>query len=100
MHVRVSRFTGGSPDHLDEAAARVREDLLPRMRDMKGFMGVIACGDRQSGEQMALTFWADADAMRESEEAASQMRGEDLDEDEQIAGVERYEVLLTDWVDR
>ena len=94
MHARVSIFEG-SPDEIDEGLRQAREQVLPRARQMDGFKGLIALGDRQSGKTLGITFWESEEAMRASEEAANRMRGETAEASgEQIAGVERYEVGL------
>ena len=94
MHARVSIFEG-SPDEIDEGLRQAREQVLPRARQMDGFKGLIALGDRQSGKTLGITFWESEEAMRASEEAANRMRSETAEASgEQIAGVERYEVDL------
>ncbi len=94
MHARVSIFEG-SPDQIDGVFGQVREQVLPRGRQMDGFKGVIALGDRQSGKTLGITFWESEEAMRASEEAANRIRSESAEASgEQIAGVERYEVGL------
>jgi heme-degrading monooxygenase HmoA len=94
MHARVSIFEG-SPDQIEEMLSQAREQVLPRARQMDGFKGLIALGDRQSGKTLGITLWESEEAMRASEEAANQMRQESAEAGgEQIAGVERYEVGL------
>ena len=94
MHARVSIFEG-SPDQLDEGLRQAREQVLPRARQMDGFKGLIALGDRQSGKTLGITLWESEEAMRASEEAANQLREESAEASGgQVAGVERYEVGL------
>ena len=92
MHARVSIFEG-PPFKIDDLVSQAREQVLPQARQMDGFKGLIALGDRQSGKTLAITFWEDEGAMRASEEAANQLRSESAEASgEQIVGVERYEV--------
>ena len=94
MHARVSIFEG-SPDEMDEALREAREVVLPRGRQMEGFKGMIALGDRQSGKTLGITFWESEEALRASEEAANRLREESaVASEETIASVERYEVGL------
>jgi heme-degrading monooxygenase HmoA len=94
VHARVSIFEG-SPDQIDEMLRQAREQVLPSARQMDGFKGLIALGDRQSGKSLGITFWESEEALRASEEAANRMRGETAEASgEEIAGVERYEVGL------
>jgi heme-degrading monooxygenase HmoA len=92
VHARVSIFEG-PPFKIDALVNQAREQVLPQARQMDGFKGLIALGDRQSGKTLAITFWEDEEAMRASEEAANQLRSESAEASgEQIVGVERYEV--------
>ena len=94
MHARVSIFEG-SPDEMDEALREAREVVLPQGRQMEGFKGMIALGDRQSGKTLGITFWESEEALRASEEAANRLREESAEASEEtIASVERYEVGL------
>ena len=94
MHARVSIFEG-SPDEMDESLREAREVVLPRGRQMEGFKGMIALGDRQSGKTLGITFWESEEALRASEEAANRLREESAEASEEtIASVERYEVGL------
>jgi heme-degrading monooxygenase HmoA len=94
MHARVSIFEG-SPDELDEGLRQAREQVLPSARQMDGFKGLIALGERQSGKMLGITFWESEEAMRTSEEAADRMREETSEAGGgTVAGVERYEVGL------
>jgi heme-degrading monooxygenase HmoA len=97
VHARVSIFEGANPDHIDEMLRQVQEQVLPQAKQMDGFKGLIALGDRQSGKTLGITFWENEEAMRASEEAANRMREESAEATsggQTIAGVERYEVGL------
>src|SRR5215203_2922004 len=94
VHARVSIFEG-SPEHIDQSLRQAREVVLPRGRQMEGFKGMIALGDRQSGKTLGITFWESEEAMRASEEDANRLREQSAEAGgQQIAGVERYEVDL------
>jgi heme-degrading monooxygenase HmoA len=94
VHARVSIFEG-PPDKIDEGLRQAQEQVLPRAKQMDGFKGLIALGDRQSGKTLGITFWESEDAMRASEEEANRMRSESAEASgEEIVAVERYEVGL------
>ena len=94
MYARVS-FLEGLPAPLDRLLSEVRDEVLPRAKQMGGFKGMIALGDRHRGKTIGITFWESEEAMRASEEAANQLREESAEAGEDtIAGVERYEVGL------
>jgi heme-degrading monooxygenase HmoA len=80
---------------MDQLLSEVREVVLPRARQMGGFKGMIALGDRESGKTLGITFWESEEAMRASEEAAEELREESAEAGgDTIEGVERYEVGL------
>jgi len=92
VYARVSSFEG-PPELMNEALRQAREEVLPEARQMEGFKGMIALGDRQSGKALGMTFWESEEAMRASEEAANRLREESAEAGgERIAGVDRYEV--------
>jgi heme-degrading monooxygenase HmoA len=94
MHARVS-ILEGPPAPLDQLLREVREEVLPQAKQMEGFKGMIALGDRHSGKTLGITFWESEEAMRASEEAANRLREESAEAGgDTIAGVERYEVGL------
>ena len=92
MHARVS-ILEGPPDKIDDGLRQVRERVVPQAKQLDGFKGMIALGDRQSGKLLGITFWESEEAMRASEEEGSRLRSETAEASgEQVAGVERYEV--------
>jgi heme-degrading monooxygenase HmoA len=95
MHARVSIFEAGNPDQVDEMLRQARQQVLPQAKQMDGFKGLIALGDRQSGKTLGITLWESKEAMRASVEAAKRLRSETAQAGgETIAGVERCEVGL------
>jgi heme-degrading monooxygenase HmoA len=94
MHARVS-ILEGPPVPIDQLLRHVREEVLPRAKQMDGFKGIIALGDRHSGKTLGITFWESEEAMRASEEAANRLREESAEAGgDTIVSVERYEVGL------
>jgi heme-degrading monooxygenase HmoA len=98
MWVRMSIFQG-APNQTDEEVEQInkviREDVLPSARGIEGYKGAISMGDRNSGKGISLTFWKTEEAMRASEDVANELRQRAAAEaDEEIAGVERYEVYI------
>jgi heme-degrading monooxygenase HmoA len=92
VYARVSTLEG-PPELMDEGLRQAKEVVLPQGRQMDGFKGMIALGDRHSGKTLGITFWESEEAMRTSEEAAHRMREESAEAGEDtISSVERYEV--------
>jgi hypothetical protein len=87
----------GAPEQIDSGTRRVTEDILPRVRELDGFTGVISLADRGSGTTKLVTLWTSADALAASESAANTLRSEAAEAaGGTIAGVERYEVALAE----
>jgi hypothetical protein len=94
MHARISTFTG-DPSRLDEVTAHTRDVVLPMARELAGYKGMIGMADRATGKVVAITFWETEQAMRDSEEAADRLRTDAAQAGgEEIAGVERFEVVI------
>ena len=100
MWVRMSTLQGSpnqSDDEVEQLLKVLRENVLPTARQMHGYKGVLSLGDRASGKGVTLTFWETKEAMKASEEAANKLRQQAADEmDEEIAGVERFEVFISE----
>ena len=94
MHARITTIEG-LPDKMDDATRHVRENTLPQLRQMDGFQGFVALGDRQSGRLLGVAFWENEEALRATEEAASSVRsGAAEAAGGTVAGVEQYEVVV------
>ncbi len=85
-HARVS-ILEGSPAPMDQSLSQVREEGLPRAKQIDGFEGTITLGDRRRGRALGITFWEIQEAMRTSEEASNELREESAEAgDDTIAG--------------
>jgi heme-degrading monooxygenase HmoA len=94
MHARLTTIEG-SPDRMDEATRHVQEQTLSQLRQMDGFKGFIALGDRQSGKLVGVAFWEDEEALRATEQAVSRVRSGAAEAvGGSVAGVEEYEVVV------
>ena len=96
MYARVSTIEG-SPDKVDDVTRQTQEQTLPQLRQMEGFKGFVALGDRQSGKMIGVSFWESEEALRATEQAASSVRSEAAEAaDGAVAGVEEYEVFVNE----
>jgi heme-degrading monooxygenase HmoA len=94
MFARVSTYEG-PPDQMDQGINHARERILPAVRNVAGFSGVLFLADRQTGKALSITLWESEKAMRDSEEEASRLRQESAEASgETISGVERYTVPI------
>jgi heme-degrading monooxygenase HmoA len=89
---RVSSLDG-DPSRFDDDLRYIRENVVPRLRELEGSRGIIALADRSSGRTKTITLWESDAALRESEESANRLREQAAEGTHaRIAGVERYEV--------
>ena len=56
MYARVN-ILEGPPEKMDEALRYFQENVLPNLKQIEGFKGTIALGDRQSGKTLGITLW-------------------------------------------
>ncbi len=96
MYVRVNTIEG-SPDRMDDLTAHIQEQTLPQLRQMEGFQGFVALGDRQSGKVLGVAFWESEEALQATEEALSGVRsGAAEAAGGTLTSVERYEVFVNE----
>ncbi len=92
MHARVTRLRVPAYEldediALDEESARV-------VAETPGSLGFYYLVDRTTGNTMAITFWESEEALRASEEMASQRRAARTSPlSATVVSVERYEVV-------
>ena len=75
MFARMTKITDLGAD-VDRSVQMVREQVIPRVKDMDGYQGFVGFVDRDSGTFMSFTLWESEEAMRASEQVANQMRTE------------------------
>jgi len=93
MFARVSTLQG-PPDQVDDGIKAVHEQVIPAAKEMRGFKGMLALADRETGKMVGITLWESEDALREREEAANQLRsGSSAAGGADILSVERFEVV-------
>ena len=93
MHARVTTIKG-SPDRMEDAERHIQEQTLPQLRQMEGFKGFVALGDRNSSELLGVAFWESEEALRATEQAVSSVRSGAADATGgTVSGVEEYEVV-------
>ena len=94
MYARVTTIEG-TPDKMDDATRHIQEQTLPQLRQMEGFKGFAALGDRRSGKVLGVAFWESEEALRATEEAVSSVRSEAAEATSgTVAAVEQYEVFV------
>ncbi|HSJ85106.1 MAG TPA: hypothetical protein VLA91_14985 [Acidimicrobiia bacterium] len=95
MYARVTTVQG-PPESADASLKVIREQILPRARDIAGFKGILSLVNRETGKGLTATFWESVEAMKASEEAADKLRDQAVGavDGSELVSVERYEVEL------
>ncbi len=75
MYARMT--TIHSPrERMDAGLDKVKEDILPSMRQIPGFKGIIGLVDRNANSGITISLWEDEQAMQQGEEETTRLRDE------------------------
>ena len=87
----------GRPEQLNEFSRAGEEKVLPALRRLDGFEGLLILANRQNGEILVVTLWEGEEAMRGGEEASYYFRAFSAAVDGGgVTSVERYEVVYSE----
>ena len=96
MFARVTTFEG-PPEQVDDFRRALVEHMLPALRQLEGYQGVLILTDRQGGKVLGVALWESEEAMGASEEAAYWFRTYGAEAaGERVTSVERYEVVFSE----
>ena len=74
MHAQLTTIEA-SPARLDDAIRFFREQVLPQLRQIDGFVEFIALSDRQGGKLVGVVLWENEELMHSLEDVLSLTRG-------------------------
>ncbi len=93
MHARVTRLEG-TPDKIEDGIAMINDQVIPTAKGLNGFVGAYFLADRATGKMLGITLWDSEEHLRQSEEAAQQLRQTAAQQSGgTVQSVERYEVV-------
>ena len=96
MFARITTFEG-RPERVAEFRHAIEEHVLPALRRLPGFQGVLVLANNESGKVLGVALWETEESMQASEESAYWFRSYGAEAaSERITGVERYEIILSD----
>src|SRR3954453_20913716 len=93
MHARSTTIRG-NPGSLDEAITYMRDDVLPAMQDMDGFVGLSMLCERDTGRCVMTSAWTDEQAMRASADKIHPMRERLVEEFGGEPEVQEWEIAV------
>ena len=73
MYARSTTIRG-NPATIDDATVHLRDEILPQLQEMEGFVGLSMLADRRTGRCIATSAWADEPSMRASADRVHPMR--------------------------
>jgi heme-degrading monooxygenase HmoA len=84
----------GDPEQVDAGIEYVRDQVMPAVREMDGFVGLSMLADRSSGTCIVTSAWLDLDAMRASRERAWPYRDRSREVFAGVIAVHEWEIAL------
>jgi hypothetical protein len=79
MFARVTIAEGDS-SRMDEGIQNITERVIPRAKELPGFQGGYWIADRGSGKVFGITLWDTEAHLRETEDAAAQLRSQSAEQ--------------------
>jgi heme-degrading monooxygenase HmoA len=91
MYARLTTTVVGPAE--DDSAAEIFEQVMPTMRELDGYRGLVVLSDLDEGRFLVLTLWETAEAMEASEAITARIKAaETAKRDFEIESTTRYRV--------
>jgi heme-degrading monooxygenase HmoA len=84
----------GTLDQIEAGIARYRDQLLPALDQVPGYLGAALLVDRGTGAGIGVTYWDSRESMQASEEAGTQLRAQATEGGTSVIDIDRFELLL------
>jgi heme-degrading monooxygenase HmoA len=94
MYARIATFEGMDPARADEAQRILREEFLPRLKELAGYSGWVTLADRGAGRGIGVTLFDTEENLREGDRFLDEMTPPDELQPVSRTSVEHYEVLF------
>ena len=85
-----STTINAKPGSIDAGIAQVRDEVMPRILEMDGCIGLSMLADRESGRCIATSAWQSEEAMRATDEELRPIR-------ERIAEIDGWQPTVEEW---
>src|ERR1041384_7749644 len=73
MFLRMTKIEG-TPEQIESPLAHYQEQVVPRVRNLPGFVGAGVHVDRLTGTRLGLSMWETEEALRGSEQVSQAVR--------------------------
>jgi heme-degrading monooxygenase HmoA len=94
MFLRLTKIEG-TPEQIEPALAHYREQVVPRVRNLPGFVGAAVHVDRRTGTRLGLSMWETEEALRGSEQVSQAVRTDMVPATSgRVIEVDQFELLL------
>ncbi len=94
MFARVSTLQG-DPKESEKAIQTAEEQVVPKIRELKGCKGFYYLVDRSSGKSLGITLWESKQDLDASVQAANQIRSATAEKaGASIVSVEQFEIAI------
>jgi heme-degrading monooxygenase HmoA len=94
VYARIATFEGARPEHRDAGERLTREEFVPRLRELEGYIGYVSLYDSDAQRIASVVLFEDDDALRGGDEALNAMSPPDELAGIRRTGVEKYEVAM------
>jgi heme-degrading monooxygenase HmoA len=93
MYARSTTLRG-NPQAVDALIAFVRDEAMPGLMELDGYVGLSLMVDRNAGRAIATSAWETEEAMRASAEAAGRLRDRAAEKFAATPEIEEWEIAV------
>ncbi len=98
MYARVSTYEGGTSEDYDRGLETMKSELVPKVREMQGYKGLLSLVDRSTGQSLIIALYDSEASMSSAREAAEGLRKEAATTSgASVASVVEYEVGIAEF---
>jgi heme-degrading monooxygenase HmoA len=93
MFARITWFQR-SPDRIEEGITTYRQQAVPALSALQGFMGAAMLVDRGTGAGVTVNYWDSAESMQASEETGATLRAGAVEGGIKFGEIDRFEMVI------
>lgn len=93
MFARITWFQS-SPDRIEEGTSTYRQQAVPALSALQGYIGAALLVDRGTGAGVTVSYWDSAESMQASEETGVTLRAQVAEGDIKFGEIDRLEMVI------